>query len=165
MNYVYVDCRHVQNCDVETRPSGEADMHGLVDMGRLYLLVGGEPSEIGRAALYGARPPDHDSIWELAERLGFELTVASEGEAPIESVVVTDILGDSYELMDFGRDSITLVGGSLFYLPMLRRLRARGAKVRLACWSRASAAFEAAADPLTLDEHLRALRQRSGTGG
>jgi NYN domain len=151
MNYVYVDCRHVRSLAPD------------VDIGRVYTFVGGEQSEIGRAVLYGAPPPDRDSIWEMAKRLRFELKIELCDEASVDSFVMTDILSDSYELLDVNRDEITLVAASHLYLPMLKKLRARGARVKLASWGQASEAMKMASEFVSLDDHVSELRYPAAT--
>src|SRR5262245_18406896 len=46
-----------------------------IDFGRLHEFAGGPSGEIGRAILYGSRPPANDSLWNMARRKGFEVIV------------------------------------------------------------------------------------------
>jgi len=154
MNHVYVDCLALRLLATDTFHRAPR----RIDVGRLYALVGGEQSDIGRAALYGVRPPEHDSIWEMARRLRFEVTVEVGIETHLESTIAADILTDSYELLDVGRDVITLVAGSAAYLPMLKKLRVRGAMVTVAFWNHGSAgALPMTASFVSLDDHIEEL--------
>src|ERR1041384_4115271 len=75
-----------------------------IDFGKLYEFAGGKRSEVGRAVLYGSRPPPNDSVWEIAKRKGFEVVVHDRNvrnkEKKIDTGIVTDIVADSYELMN-----------------------------------------------------------------
>jgi hypothetical protein len=46
-----------------------------IDFGKLYEFAGGQSSEVGRAALYGSRPPANDSLWAIAKQNGFDVIV------------------------------------------------------------------------------------------
>jgi hypothetical protein len=52
-----------------------------LDFGRVHEFAGG--SEIGRAVLYGSRPPANDSLWSVAKAKGFEVVVTDRNVALI----------------------------------------------------------------------------------
>ena len=45
------------------------------DFGKMLYFAGGEKANIKKAMLFGSRPPKNDSLWDLAERNGFTVTV------------------------------------------------------------------------------------------
>lgn len=96
-----------------------------MDFGRLFEFAGGDSSEVGRAVLYGSRPPPNDALWELAKRKGFEPIIYDRNEnnreKKVDTSIATDITADSFELMDPKRDEITLVAGDADYVPTARR--------------------------------------------
>src|SRR4051794_20723112 len=47
------------------------DYSWKIDFGRLHEFAGGD--QIGRARLYGSRPPANDSLWKIAKARGFEV--------------------------------------------------------------------------------------------
>lgn len=118
------------------------DQSWRVDLGRLFEFAGGDDSQIGRAVLYGSRPPANDSLWAAAERIGFEVVVhdrnVANKERKIDTSIVTDIVSDSYELMNPENDEITLVAGDTDYVPAITSLRERGFRVDVLFWNQAS---------------------------
>jgi hypothetical protein len=76
------------------------------DFGRLFEFAGGNQSEVGRAVLFGSRPPQNDSLWEIAKRKGFEVVVndrnVANREKKIDTGIATEIVADSFELMQPG---------------------------------------------------------------
>lgn len=44
-----------------------------LDFGKLHsFTAGSDPSKIKRAVLFGSRPPASDSLWSIAQSVGFE---------------------------------------------------------------------------------------------
>ncbi|HEX4338090.1 MAG TPA: NYN domain-containing protein [Polyangiaceae bacterium] len=113
-----------------------------IDFGKLYEFAGGSRPEVGRAVLYGSRPPKNDSLWEIAKRKGFEVVVQDRNvrnkEKKIDTGIATDIVADSYELMDPKTDEITLVAGDADYVPTVERVRKRGLKFNVMFWDHAA---------------------------
>jgi hypothetical protein len=71
-----------------------------MDFGRLIEFAGGKPKEIGRAVLYGSRPPANDSLWNHAKRHGFEVVVHDRStftgkEKKVDTNIVTDVTADA----------------------------------------------------------------------
>lgn len=55
--------------DIQTAQSEKiTDYDWRVDFSKLYEFAGGESSEVGRAVLFGSRPPENDSLWATAKR-------------------------------------------------------------------------------------------------
>lgn len=176
MNYLYVDNSNVwiEGMHVAAVARGLApdiwtamdqkitDHSWKIDFGRLYEFAGGNKSEVGRAVLYGSRPPPNDSVWEMAKRKGFEVVVHDRNvrnkEKKIDTGIATDIVADSYELMKVDSDEITLVAGDTDYVPTVQRLRGRGLKFTIVFWDHASRELkEAASEFISLNQYLEHL--------
>jgi uncharacterized LabA/DUF88 family protein len=140
-----------------------------IDFGRLHELAGGDATEIGRAVLYGSRPPSNDSLWEVAQRRGFEPVIydrnASNKEKKIDTGIVTEIMSDSFERMRPG-DQVTLVSGDSDYVPTAENLQGRGFTVVVMFWDHAARELkDAATSFVSLNPHLDYLSsQRPLTG-
>lgn len=128
------------------------------DFGRLYEFAGAEKQ--GRAALYGSRPPQNDSLWGIAESKGFEVKVFdrniySDKEKEVDSSIAVDMIDDSYALARAG-DEFTLVAGDRDHAPAVRKLVHRGFLVYVVFWSHATARVlrDAASSFVSLDDQL-----------
>lgn len=89
-NYLYVDNSNVwiEGMHVAAVARGLApdlwtalqnkicDYSWKLDYGRLHEFAGGD--DIGKAILYGSRPPPNDSLWKVAEKRGFK----AQGSCP-----------------------------------------------------------------------------------
>jgi uncharacterized LabA/DUF88 family protein len=106
------------------------DYDWKIDFGKLYEFAGGRGAEVGRAVLFGSRPPANDSLWDTARRKGFDVIVHDRNirnrEKKVDTSISTEIVSDSYELMSTDRDEVTLVSGDADYVPTLQKLRGRG---------------------------------------
>lgn len=126
----------------EAQANNICDQSWRVDFGRLLQFAGGDKSEIGRAVLYGSRPPPNDSLWHAAETKGFEVVVHDRNvrnkEKKIDTNIATDMVADSYELMTPGEDEIVLVAGDSDYVPTVERLVGRGLTFNVVFWDHAA---------------------------
>ena len=139
------------------------DYDWKIDFGKLHDFAGGHASEVGRAVLFGSRPPANDSLWDVARRRGFEVIVYDRNirnnEKKVDTSIATEIVSDSYELMTPDRDEITLVAGDSDYVPTAHRLCQRGFSFYVAFWDHASRELrEAATDFIPLNPYLDFLR-------
>jgi uncharacterized LabA/DUF88 family protein len=178
-NFVYVDNSNVwiEGMHVSAVHKGIApdvwtaqtnkisDQSWRLDFGRLYEFACGDASDVGRARLYGSRPPANDSLWAIAKSKGFEVVVhdrnASNREKKVDTSIAADMLADSYELMKPGQDEITLVSGDGDFVPVIEKLRARHFAVDLVFWSHASRELrEAATRFIALDPQLEFLGKK-----
>src|ERR1035441_9587894 len=125
------------------------DHNWRIDFGRLHDFAGGDVGDVGRAVLYGSRPPANDTLWTIAKSKGFEVVVhdrnAANREKKIDTNIVTDMVGDSFELMTSGKDEITLVSGDADYVPAIEKLRKRGFEFHVVFWEHASRELKQAA--------------------
>lgn len=139
------------------------DQSWRIDFGRLLQFAGGEESEIGKAVLYGSRPPPNDSLWKAAEAEGFEVVVHDRNirgkEKKIDTNIATDIVADSYELMEPGRDDIVLVAGDSDYVPTVERLTSRGLVFTIVFWDHAARELKESANRfVSLNRYLDHLK-------
>lgn len=67
--------------------------HGYtISFGKLYdFLVGQDISSAKRVALFGSRPPPNDGIWQIAQRVGFELHLEDRNMRNKEKKIDTGI--------------------------------------------------------------------------
>lgn len=177
-NYVYVDNSNVwiEGKHVSAVVHGYApdiwtamdqricDYSWKIDFGKLLSFSGGAEPDIGRAVLYGSRPPANDSLWAAAERCGFEVVVhdrnAGNREKKIDTSLTTDVVADSYELMKPGADSIVIVSGDTDYVPAVERLIGRGFNVEVHFWEHAGRELrEACSRFVPLNPYLDHLRK------
>lgn len=142
------------------------DYSWKLDFGRLLGFAGGGRGEIGRAVLYGSKPPPNDSLWAAAKRQGFEVIVHERSgfsgkEKKVDTNIVTDITADSFELMNPSRDEITLVAGDADYVPTIERLRKRGFRFDVCFWDQASKELKAVCTNfISLNPYLEHLRRQ-----
>ena len=140
------------------------DQSWTYDFGKLYEAICPDTAQIGRSSLFGSRPPENDSIWELARSSGFEVTLFDRNkqnkEKEVDVAIATQIVADSYEYMKPERgDRLVLVSGDRDYVPPIKQLAARGLPASVVFWDHATAKDlrEAAYDFTPLDplfEHL-----------
>ncbi len=137
-----------------------------LDFGRLLEFAGGKREEVGRAVLYGSKPPPNDSLWAAAKRQGFEVVVHERNpysgrEKKVDTNIVTDITADSFELMRPERDEITLVAGDSDYVPTVERLRKRGFRFDVCFWDHGAKELkEACSTFVSLNAYLDHLRRK-----
>jgi hypothetical protein len=135
------------------------------DFGHLFSFAGGDKAEVGRAVLFGSRPPANDSVWKMAERCGFEVVTkdrnAANKEKKIDTGIATEIVADSFELMGPAKDEITLVAGDSDYVPTVERVRRRGLPFHVVFWDHAARELRDVATSFTsLNKHLEFLRRK-----
>lgn len=130
-----------------------------LDFGKLFAFAGGDKAEVRKAALFGSRPPKNDSVWQAAERKGFEVIVYDRNivnhEKKIDTDIVATMIEDSYEIFTAGQDEITLVAGDSDYVPAIEKLKRRSIPVHVVFWSHASRELKDVATKfVSLDPYL-----------
>lgn len=149
---------------VEAMREGIFDQGYTISFGKLHdFLTGSDLSKIKRAALFGSRPPPNDSIWQHAEKAGFELHLedrnARNKEKKIDTGIATLITKDAYKQGDAKDDLFVLVAGDADYVPTIKELQKDGFKVEVVFWNHAARELKEAANRfVSLDEHLDHLR-------
>ncbi len=122
---------------------GILDNSYRMDFGKLHdFVAGNDPSKIKRAVLFGSRPPKNDTLWQMAEKHGFETIVEDRNsqnkEKRIDTGIVTMMMQDAYKLADKKKDTLTLVAGDGDYVPTIKALVDDGFKVDLVFWGHVS---------------------------
>jgi uncharacterized LabA/DUF88 family protein len=178
MDYIYVDNSnlYIEGRRVSAVAQGLADsiVHamndGLLDQGytisfgKLHEFVCGmDKRQIGRAALFGSRPPPNDGIWEYAKKAGFELHLEdrnySNKEKKIDTGIATLLTKDAYKNGKPEHDTFVLVAGDSDYVPTIKAIQADGFKVEVIFWNHASRELrEVASKFIGLDPFLENLR-------
>lgn len=120
------------------------DQGWTYDFGRLYEIVCPDTEMIGRSSIFGSRPPENDSLWDLARERGFEVFVFDRNyankEKEVDVAISTQILDDSYEHMNASNgDRVVLVSGDRDYLPVVESLDRRGIPTSVVFWEHATA--------------------------
>ncbi|BAU12030.1 hypothetical protein LEP3755_25580 [Leptolyngbya sp. NIES-3755] len=134
-----------------------------LDFGKLHsFTAGSDPSKIKRAVLFGSRPPKSDSLWSIAENVGFEPIIVDRNvankEKKIDTGIVTEMMRDAYTKMIKTDDIITLVAGDSDFVPTIRSLRGDGYTIEVFFWNHASQELKTSCDRfVALDPHLNYL--------
>jgi len=114
------------------------------DFGHLYEAICPDSAQIGRSSLFGSRPPANDSLWNLAQRAGFEVKVFDRNfankEKEVDAAITTMMLEDSFMYMKAERsDRVVLVAGDRDYVPAIESLGRRGFPTTVVFWEHATA--------------------------
>jgi uncharacterized LabA/DUF88 family protein len=137
--------------------------HGYrLDFGKLHNFVAGnDPAQIKRAVLFGSRPPQNDSLWEVARDAGFETVIEDRNvanrEKKIDTGIVAAMMRDAYTAVNKADDTITLVAGDADYVPAIESLKADGFNVEVAFWDHASQELKASTTFISLNPYLTLL--------
>ena len=92
--------------------------------------------------LFGSRPPQNDTLWNIAKSAGFQVVVEDRNvnnrEKKIDTGIVAAMMKDAYTIVDKADDTITLVAGDGDYVPAVRQLVEDGYQVWVMFWGHAS---------------------------
>lgn len=183
MDYIYVDNSnlYIEGRRVSAVAQGLADNiveamqlgildHGYtISFGKLHEFVcGKDNNQIKRAALFGSRPPPNDSIWQYAEKAGFELHLEDRNyankEKKIDTGIATLLTKDAYKSDGYknnkpDQDTFVLVAGDSDYVPTIKELQADGFIVEVVFWNHAARELrDVASKFIGIDQYLEALR-------
>lgn len=131
------------------------------DFGKLYnLLVGSESPKV--ADIYGSRPPENDTIWETAKRVGFVVTLTDRNyankEKKVDTGIVAKLMRDAYTICNKEEDTIILVAGDKDFVPAIELLSKDGFKVNVAFWNHAASEMHTSgATFYNLDPHVNSI--------
>lgn len=119
------------------------DMPWAYDFGQLLTIVcDGDIKDIKRAVLYGSRPTDNDSLWNAAEKAGFEVfnpvRNAKNKEKRVDTGFDKEVLKDLYKGVIEDTDEIILVVGDSDHFPVAQAIKEEGRQYTLAFWDNAS---------------------------
>jgi len=131
-----------------------------LDFGKLHsFTAGSDPSKIKRAVLFGSRPPASDSLWGIAQSVGFEPIIVDRNSAnkekKVDTGMVTEMMRDAYTKMVKTEDILTLVAGDADFVPTIETLRQDDYVVEIFFWNHASQELKNACNKFVpLDPHL-----------
>lgn len=139
------------------------DREWSYDFGKMLFFAGGEKINIKKARLFGSRPPQNDTLWQLAERNGFEVVVYDRNirnkEKKVDTDIATTIMEDSYEIVIPGQDEIVLCAGDTDYVPVIDKLVKRKIRTVVCFWNHASREIKEACDQfIDLNPYLEHLK-------
>jgi uncharacterized LabA/DUF88 family protein len=135
-----------------------------LDFGKLHNFVAGnDPAKIRRATLFGSRPPQNDSLWQIAKNVGFETVIedrnVSNKEKKIDTGIVSAMTRDAYKNVDKAADTLTLVAGDADFVPPVRMLIEDGYRVEVVFWEHAAKELkETCSKFISLNPYLTVLR-------
>ena len=133
-----------------------------LSFGKLYDFVAGQKNgDTARAMLFGSRPPQNDSIWEIARKAGFEVVVEDRNvankEKKIDTGIVAALTRDAYRNAKAG-DVFTIVSGDSDYCPAIQQLIGDGFQVDVVFWDHASRELqEICSNFISLTPHIDVL--------
>ena len=141
------------------------DKNWRFDFGQLVNCINGKPQSVGRAVLFGSRPPLNDSLWNAISKQGYQVFIEDRNldnqEKKIDTGIVSAIMSDCLKgkiKKESEGDEIVLVAGDSDYVPMIRDLKELGYRVKVVFWSHASRELKNIASQFkSLDEHLELL--------
>jgi uncharacterized LabA/DUF88 family protein len=134
-----------------------------LDFGKLHNFVAnGGAAAIKRAEQFGSRPPQNDSLWEVAKTAGFETVIEDRNvnnqEKKIDTGIVAAMMRDAYKNVIAAEDQLVLVAGDSDFVPAIQQLREDGFYVKVVFWDHASRELKQACDEfLSLNDHLHEL--------
>lgn len=102
------------------------DYKWRIDFGNLLNKVA-EGKTIRKAILVGSRPPKNDSLWNTAQRRGFEVIVHDRNSENKEKAVDTELVAQGVELIcTTGPAVLKILSGDSDFLPLVKIADGRG---------------------------------------
>jgi len=150
--------KQAEDMDAAIR-NGIQDQQYRLDFGKLYeFAVGFDLNQVGRAMLFGSRPPANDHLWTIAQDVGFEVIVEdrnlSNKEKRVDTGLTFELTRDAYRSVEKSNDRITLVAGDGDYVPVVKNLVDDGFNVEVFFWNHCSRDLrDAASKFVSLDQH------------
>lgn len=130
------------------------DRDWKIDFGKLFLFAGENKSSVKKATLYGYRPLENDSLWKTVAPNNYDIKIFDRN--PVN--IATDILEDSYQVLDPITDIISLVAGDEDYVPVVQSLRRRNIYVEVLFWEHASRELQNECDNfINLNERIKLI--------
>ncbi|MDR2691949.1 MAG: NYN domain-containing protein [Dysgonamonadaceae bacterium] len=141
---------------IETR---DFDNTFRLDFGKVLDIADNKPIKV--AKFYGSRPPESDSVWNMAKKVGFETVIAgrnySNKEKGVDTQLLVDMLTDSIEA-DSGHDIFILIAGGADYIPVIRKIKSRNFRVQVLFWNHASIELKKETNFISLDGYFNDIR-------
>lgn len=131
----------------EASDNDKLDKSWRFDFGRLLEF---SSNNVGKAVLFGSKPPETDSIWNSAKQKGFEVVALdrhhiSHKEKKVDTLICSQIMDDMYQLMNEG-DEVILYSGDADLIVVKDFLKKKNIKFSICFWSHASNQTKEAAD-------------------
>ncbi|MDR0734099.1 MAG: NYN domain-containing protein [Dysgonamonadaceae bacterium] len=130
-----------------------------LDFGKVLEIANNKPIKV--AKFYGSRPPESDSVWNMAEKVGFEPVIVdrnySNKEKRVDTQVVVDMLADSMEA-DPKHDIFILIAGDADYVPVIRKIKEQNFRVQVLFWNHASVELKKETKFISLDGYFNEIR-------
>ncbi len=139
-----------------------------LDFGRLIEITCGYGSkDTVDAKLYGSRPPEQDTVWNMAKEQGFSLNIFDKSyfgkEKQVDTTIVMHMTIDIVQQLDPTNDKIVLVAGDADFIPVVKLAVEKGFSIKVAFWSHASGDLKKAASEFqNLNGHLADLKYWRG---
>ena len=121
-----------------------------VDFGKLLeLVVEGHVADIKTAMLFGSKPPDNDSLWNMAKHSGFEVDCKprnfSNKEKAVDTGMVQRIDKCLYRQAKEG-DTFVIVAGDRDFAPSVYAIKEEKMSAVVAFWDNAANELKLATD-------------------
>ena len=134
-----------------------------VDFGKLLeLVVGGRVEDIKTAVLFGSKPPDNDSLWNIAKHVGFEVDCKTRNFSNKEKAVDTGMVQriDKCLYRQAQADDIfVIVAGDRDFAPSVYAIKEENMSVVVAFWDNAANELKLATDSfINLTEKINYVR-------
>lgn len=116
----------------ETDTRDPQDPSWRVDFGRLLTTVA-KGRVVSHAILVGSRPPQNDSVWDAAERYGFNVTVHERNAANKEKAVDTELVAQGTEVVCTvpTPQYIAVLSGDRDFIPLVKVAQRRNWSVEM----------------------------------
>jgi len=135
------------------------------DFGKLLEIVAGPKNNLKRAVLFGSRPPQNDSLWQAAQKSGFETIVMDRNvqnrEKKIDIGLGVTITVDAFTLIqDKKEDEMILIAGDSDYVPVVQAVVQQGIQLSVWFWEHASRELkDTATSFVSLDPYIEKMRK------
>ena len=141
---------------IETR---DFDNTFRLDFGKVLEIANHKPIKV--AKFYGSRPPESDSVWNMAKKVGFETAIVdrnySNKEKGVDTHLVVDMLSDSMAA-NAEHDIFILIAGDADYIPVIRNIKSRNFRVQVLFWNHASIELKKETKFMSLDGYFNEIR-------
>ncbi|GAB6012405.1 NYN domain-containing protein [Viscerimonas tarda] len=130
-----------------------------LDFGKVLDIANNKP--IKTAKFYGSRPPESDSVWNMAEKVGFEPIIVDRNynnkEKGVDTQLVVDMLSDCIDA-DPTKDVFILIAGDADYIPVIRKIKSKNFRVQVLFWNHASIELKKETTFISLDGYFNEIR-------
>jgi len=110
-----------------------------LDFGKVLEIANNKPIKV--AKFYGSRPPESDTVWNMAKKVGFEPVIVdrnySNKEKGVDTQLVVDMMEDAGSA-DPNKDIFILIAGDADYIPAIRKIKSKNFRVQVLFWNHAS---------------------------